>query len=421
MPAGEKLAWALLIGLLLYTFGLRLYALFYATPIVTWDDLGYRRDVFASPLLNNPLQALKDIFALHDRLNSFNRTVGYQTWLIFISSLLGVENAEFVFQLCNVFFYFVQFWGIYKLAFWSSRNNFFSISIAAFFIASPIVFGVNRWVMTEVYVLTILILLPQIPIYFINHNTRSHTWQAALLGLALGVSSGVREYVWPNVWITLMVTVWILLQRPIKWKSVIFFIIPVLPYLWVMFNLLPQVIEGILWKGSMTANYHPLSAWLQHSFLYSLGPALSIIMILAILDYIRKKIGFQHIGFRTVWNEMKTSPERVMALAYGATAMMYFVGILVSINMQARMVIPPVICLLIAWLSARRARMKGSQIDTRWYWLFSCLFPVAAAVLTYTLIFQFDGATYTHHWSNLEFYNYPLNLRQLPPSLMHVQ
>src|SRR5260221_6519165 len=136
---------------------LRLYATVRTIPIRTlWDDRTIRlaarqesrQETFAGALarlvLPNPPPVLEG------RLN------GYQRWLV-VGLMLGRQirpgSGELAFQVVNFILLCLQTLTLMVFAHWATRDVALSAGFTFLWISAPVVFGMNRWVLTENLVL----------------------------------------------------------------------------------------------------------------------------------------------------------------------------------------------------------------------------------------------------------------------------
>jgi hypothetical protein len=153
----QKILSVSIILSLISFFILRIYAIYNTVAIKTWDDVGYRFYALkaASDDLNIP-GALQDVIYPNANILDHTRSIGYHSWIVLALKLSLSGDPEKVFQLANLGLLIIQGLIIFHFSYWASQNKNFSGTLTFIYLSSPIVFGLNRWVMTENFVMTAL-------------------------------------------------------------------------------------------------------------------------------------------------------------------------------------------------------------------------------------------------------------------------
>jgi len=183
-------------------FALRGYAAFWTIPVRTWDDTYYRSTALADNARNLGRIAPAVAGALFPEARGGWVTFGYHDWLVVGLALAPADlDAEYVFQMVNLVFLLLQALTVYLGFRWAGAGRI-SLAAMALYLSMPVVFGLNRWVMTENHVMLTMLALPLLAAWFV-WSPRASTGRELLkgigVGMVVGVLSSTREYAAPTV------------------------------------------------------------------------------------------------------------------------------------------------------------------------------------------------------------------------------
>ena len=196
---------------------------------------------------------------------------------------------------------------------------------------------------------------------------------------------------------------------------------------------MPAVQEALrvtLGKGGQSNYFHPLAEWIPHVSLYTVGPAFTILLLglgAAVVHERSRTLARLLVAGRDPARRclrVELSGARPLFWCHLFLLLLYAATFVWSRNRVTRPAIPMMLAAfglvlvgartlpsLRRWLAQTPAKLIGLGLTV-----------VAWAVLTYQLMFAFDGGkTYGHHGSRLEYFNYPLRIRPLTgPDDSHV-
>lgn len=439
---------ALVISSLVLLIGLRIYAVYHTVPIVTWDDYQYRKVAIHDAENNTLSEAIEGVFLPNPNppIKPADRMRGYHQWLVLGLKLFGVENSELTFQLVNLVLFSLQAVVVFLFGLWALPDYIFAFTITFLYLSSPILFGMNRWVITENLVFTGLLLFSFLASWLLTSKTKNKnnslnlrtkkwnfTWQeivkSALVAYLIGIFSTMREYASPSLFI-ISSCIFIGLIWDKRKVAVITFAAVLLPFLLAIAKPLYNSLLGLLKKSGQLEYFHPLNQWISHAVIYAFGPAMTIFLVtlsILILYYSLKKI-------IQVWQttpsdiidflKLKISGIYILLLGQGSLILIYAIGIFLSGNRPIRSVLTLMMSalgfVLIAIYIAPSLRSLLLTYTARIVAI--SLIVLSWCILSYQLFFDFAGGkTYVHHPFKLEFYNHPIHLRPLRgPVDMHV-
>jgi hypothetical protein len=419
---------------LIAILAVRIYAIYNTVPIRTWDDAGYRFFALRDARDDLTIQrALDDIIFPNGGLLDHHRSIGYHSWLVFGLKLSLSGSSEQTMQLVNLILLLIQGITLFFFSRWATKNNILSGAFTSLYLASPIVFGMNRWIMTENHVMTSLMVIGFIPAWLLTCDRRPNYRKELLLGMiaawGIGIFSGLREYAVPSYLLTgfaAIVALWwgkrIDGMRGFLGVFGIFFIFLLASWM--------QLYKFLAFRVTQDQYFHPMSEWLPHAILHGLGPALTILLavgLIAVFYQLRQTIKDKNLTtlFQLETLKATVQPLHFLWLINGILVLFYIVGILASDNRPVRGVIMLMISLLNFLLISIRLMPKiQSSLKSQWVNLFMiALLVVSGTVLYHQLFIAFDGGeSYAHTAHGLEFYNHPLHLRELKSAEdMHVE
>jgi hypothetical protein len=224
------------IASVLAILALRFYAAAWTIPMRTpWDDSSVRlaakqqsrRETGASAvarlLLPNPPSVLQG------RLN------GYQRWLVIghqVGRRLRPGSGELAFHLVNFVLLCLQALTLGLFAHWATRDLAISAGLTFLWVSAPVVFGLNRWVLTENLVLTAGPILSFLAAWLLAREAppgpRSRSREARVLLTAgsvayvIGLFSVAREYSTPSYVVIVGSTVLGLALARRGWEAAVF-------------------------------------------------------------------------------------------------------------------------------------------------------------------------------------------------------
>jgi hypothetical protein len=411
---------------------LRVYAVFAFPSVRTpWDDRVYRVDARAVAAAETAPQTVRKLLLPHKAVMSEGRLNGYNDWLVAAFKghrAVGIGNSERAFQLLNVLLLLAQVVAVWWLAWWSLRDRALAATFSFLYVAAPVVFGTSRWVHTENLVLAAGVVLSGLAIWLLEQPAAAgaRSWpsragRAAVAAWGIGLCTMAREYAAPSFVVIVVATLLALCLRRRWLESGVMalvtaaFVVPWVPSLVAAFKL-------TLTKGGDDSYFHPMREWIPHVALHTVGPAL-----LAVLAGLGAAVAYQRIRLlvwslgdptRSLGDRLRAQLAGVRPLFWGHLflLLLYAAGIVWTRNRVTR----PAIMLMLAGIGfvligiqtvpALRTRLHAAAAKV----VALGLVALSWAVLTYQLMFAFDGGqTYAHASFRLEYFNYPLRLRAL--------
>ncbi|MEB3312050.1 MAG: hypothetical protein VKJ02_17630 [Snowella sp.] len=424
-----------IIGIL----ALRIYAIYNTVSIHTWDDIGYRNYAIESAnYIGNISKALQDVFLPNADLLDNSRAIGYHSWLVLFLKLRISGNPEQVFQLANLGLLIFQAIILFIFAKWSTKSQLFAGTLTFLYLSSPIVFGLNRWVMTENYVMLGLLVFSCIPIWLFSQDFRPLYRREILAGIGgawlIGMFGTIREYALPSFFLTAIAT-----SMGLIWQKrldaflsfTIIFAICCLTFLegWV------QLFKLSRYRVTQSEYYHPLQEWIPHFFVHVIGIALAVFLLVNIViiginiyqNYQSKQWDFKQfkLDLSSIRFNQGNNPLQLLWLTNFSLVLLYSFIILISQSRQARAGILLIFSLLsLILISIRYFNISEKIFKASWFNFISLILIFLSWGITYHQLFiAFDGGkSYTHTAYDLEYYNHPLYLRPLrSPEDMHTE
>jgi hypothetical protein len=418
----------LLVSSLVLILGLRLYAAFLTVPIKTWDDSFHRFCAVYTAGHSSLAQAA--VGALLPNEETFvGRSIGYHSWLVFGRKLTPSSvSDERAWQAANVgmlLFTLAALMAAWRLF---GVNWFWSLVGANLFLLSPIVFGINRWLMTEVHLIMALAFCflalalawrPSSGGGFPRRMLDEVTTGLAV-GFLLALASTMREYAIPLYFGYLALVLGILAYRK-RFAGIVVCALVVGPYMIALSKSLPVLRELAVRKAGMAAYSNPFTKYVWHTVIHAMGLGLSLLFIaglvlvaMRIMMMFRAKVPFLTETSRV---QLPVVPPMLVLLA---GLCIYLAGGL-TINTTARNAIPGY-CGMVAGVIPVLASLLPGIARTRLVRFALVLVVLAWGFMYYDLFVAFrGGAAFAHHPTNIEYYNHPLHLRPLAsPEDMHV-
>ena len=423
----QKILSASIILSLISFFIFRIYAIYSAVAIKTWDDVGYRLYALkaASDDLNIP-GALQDVIYPNANILDHTRSIGYHSWIVLALKLSLSGDPEKVFQLANLGLLIIQGIVIFYFSYWASQNKNFSGTLTFIYLSSPIVFGLNRWVMTENFVMTALLIFGFIPFWLLDRDFRPFYRREILIGFLtawiLGIFGSLREYAAPSYLLTSLGTMFALALTK-RWDALFGFVIAFFLFFIVLLGGWIELTQFAFLRVTQSEYFHPLSQWFPHFIFNVVGIPLTIFIgvIGLLIAYqvrkvlknnpikIDKKLSFQYF-------KDNITPLQILWLINVILLIFYSLSILISESRQARSGILILFPLLNVLLISLKMFPSTNPILRSTLSNFFSLLLIACTWMTsyYQLFVAFDGGkSFAHHAYDLEYYNHPLYLRPL--------
>ena len=420
----------LAFGSLLALLCLRLYAALATTPIHTpWDDDHFRSAARENARAQTSATALRHLTLPWSPPIFEGRLNGYDAWLVGALKAgrwAGLYNPELSFQLVNSLILLLQALVVLLFARWATRDWSMAATFAFLHVSAPIVFGTSRWVHTENLVLLAGPTLSFLSAWLLASPSDSRvplgrSLRAGLAAYGMALCCSAREYAAPTFVVLVGATLLGLVVQK-RWRETLVVLLVTTAF---VFPWLPSVIEAIratLGKGGHLEYFHPMSEWIPHVTFYSVGPSLTF--VLAVLVVVVAVQGWRRAIRRLSETRMSVgavvrgqlSGLRIAAWAQWALLGFYLAGILWTRNRVTRPAIMPMGAALGIVLIGFRAEPWRRQwlADARIKWAAMGLVVLSWCVLLFQLLVAFDGGkTYAHAGFRLEYFNYPLHLREL--------
>ena len=404
----RRAIWCSLVALLL----LRFYAAWYCVPVCTWDDSMHREQVEGTGLSLPQAVRLLTVPTTYNMIR--DKTMGYYLWLVMgkhLFSWLGTQGQcsnsteERAWQVVNIVLLFIQLGCVYGLAAWAFEDRMLGLAAATLYFLSPIVFGMNRWVMTENHVMAAFWVAAAAGVFAIRRGT---VWAFVLAALAIGSFSTTREYALPFM---IMVTGGAIVALYVAHgaRSLVFTAI-VVPY-YVCATLAAQssyqiAMAKFLNPEGQAGLHYPLVQWVPHCVKESVGPVLTVGIAAAVLFQIVRAVKAPSLrdGLFLFW------------VALGLVTTATLLACVVTIQRIARSSIPPfmlVSAFVLVGFKANQIRL--TDWSRRWLYRYVLVgLVISWGFMLYQLFVRFDqGRSYRHQAGHMEYYNHPFWLRPL--------
>lgn len=422
------------IASLLAVLALRVYAAARTIPIRTpWDDSTIRRAARAETQQETLAAAVARLTLPNPPSVLEGRLNGYQRWLVVglkLGRWIHPGQGELDFQAVNVLLLGLQALTLALFAYWATRDLCFATAFTFLWVSAPIVFGMNRWILAENLVLAAGPILSFLAAYLLDeaapagHRARS-TWvrvvEAGALAYVMGLFSVAREYAAPSFFLIGGATVLgLVLQsrgpEAAAFASVITcFAVP-------LATPLVASLGTALEKRGLEEFFHPLGEWLLHVSIHTVGPALSVgLMVLAaalVHEWIAGSGWSRNGGGGTLSGRLRRELAGLRGLFWGHLLLLaFYLGTIALLRTRtSRVAIMPMLTASALVLIGIRLspRIRGALSTTSARTAVFALVAVSWSVLLYQLLVAFQGGkTYAHAAYRLEYYNHPLHLRPL--------
>jgi hypothetical protein len=430
--------------LLTLIISVRVYAAYWTDIIRTWDDNDYRTAVLHEAPNIAASQVLSILLLPQTQSLAGIRTRGYHSWLLpayvlsrteTFKDIFGEIDPERIWQTVNVFFFLSQGMLVFLFAHWSLGVASVAISFTGIWLASPIVFGLNRWLMTENHVLNGLLLFAFLPCWYLSRPSQEKpNWKqyAALSAISLlfGLFSSIREYALPSFFLGASIFVLCLLRRN-RVQEVFLFVTPLAIYCVGVFSYLTECVSHIVTSSREGQYYHPLLDWLVHAFLYAIGPGLIIWLVLTpllILPARPAKYCSVVRNWRPTFNSLMKKIRSLSDLKIILASQVFLFCLYLSLGViwcSHRTMRPSILLMVTAVTGVLLImRMNRAALAQRRLALEVGSFLILLSTLViwgYQLIFSFSGGrNYYHSATDMEYYNHPLYLPTPHADNMHV-
>lgn len=424
---------------LLLLFALRIYALFASVHARTpWDDRYFRQAAIEATEEVSAPEALAGVL-LPNSETVLGRTIGYHSWLVLSWGTLragGGSDPEIAFHVANVALLTLQLLAVYLLARWSLGSQVVAGTLAFVYFSAPVVFGINRWVVTDNHILTALLVGSLVACWLTaqpapsdrglakSFSSRPKMILLALIGgYAMAVFSTVREYAVP-IFLPLIlagfVGLWLRKQR----LAAVAYAAVLTPYLIALISPFRVALEEFSAKSGALSYFHPMSEMIPHLWWHALGPVLSTLLFVG--TAVALWTGAPRAG---TWNSDGSRSRGSLGLvlllaAYIGLTITYVVGLSMSYVRVVRPTLLPMVTVICGLLVAARALPRTRRAFTGAPARTILLVAISAAWLVqgYQLLYAFEGGgSYLFGSHDLEVWNHPLHLRPLEdPDDSHV-
>lgn len=435
---------------LLAIFMLRSYAVFYAQPVVAYDDKHYRAAaVFLGDNVSTP-QAFREVFLPTSR-HLKERTIGYISCLVLGQKLLGFVNMERRWQIVNLGLFYLQAVFMYLLALWASRRKeWFAASMTALFLLMPIVFGMNRWIMNENFVFPALLAFPLCAVWLIGGEERGERTGGRRFVLeeicvpagaayVMGVFATLREYALPSLLVTAAVVMFSLALKK-RWTALAVFTAVFAPFCVAATKAAVLVLTYTIQKTGIIKDfshpdvalnmyYVPWSDWAYRVVVRSIGPAMTVFLLAGAAFLARRAYHSISGSLEAGRGALSVIKEwgggiRLLFICVLGLVVLYGAAVLMSTNRMLRVAIPPAMSLVVLiMLGIRIFDSAGAYMSSRRVKKFIlALILLSWMIMLYQLFIAFGGGKdFGIRPYYMPTYNHPLHLRELKgPGDWHV-
>jgi hypothetical protein len=339
-------------------------------------------------------------------------------------------SGELAFQVVNFLLLCLQALTLMLFVHWATRDLALSAGFTFLWISAPVVFGMNRWVLTENLVLAAGPILSFLAACLLGREApsgpgpRSRAARLLTAGSAayvMGLFSVAREYAGPSYFAIVAATLLGLCLQKRRSEAAVFasvtacFVAP-------LASPLAAALRATVTKGSREEWLHPLGEWIPHVSLYTVGPALTVALIVLVAA------GLYRAGARGA-GPPREDGTTLGGRSYGALAglralfwahlllLAFYLGGIVWVRSRVSRlaILPMIVATGLALIGTRLSpEIQRTLSTTRAKGAVLALIVASWSVLSYQLFVAFDGGeTYAHAAYRLEYYNYPLHLRPL--------
>ena len=398
---------------------LRLWVAWDGVAVCIWDDSMYREQAYGSPLT---LPDIAQRIMLPTTQNYIHdKTMGYHLWLVAGLHAFGwlgtpaytygcsVSKAERAWQVINILLLLIQLACVYGVARWGLQDRTLALAVTTSYLVCPIVFGMNRWVLTENHVMAALWVAIAMTLWLVT----SAQWLVPVAAaVGIGMFATTREYALPLL-IVLTLAGGVALLRDRRPSAATVFVLVAASYLICAviaaapaFDLARQKLFN---PEGQRQFWNPVPAWLAHMVMESWGPSLTVLLIVA-----------------TVWltvryaKALRTGRARVDGLAvlwmiFGLLSLGTMAGAYTTIQRLVRPSIPPFLfCFAFVLVGFRVTAVPIAAVRRPFSGAMVCALVASAVLLTYHLFFRFEhGQKYVPHAAFMEYYDHPLWIRPI--------
>jgi len=435
----EILEWVAVASLTLIII-LRVYAAFMTQPALSHDDIHYRSVASYLEPKVTLRQALINSF-LPTTFNIGHRTAGYHSSLVMaIKIFKKFLEYERIYQIGNLVWFVFQVVFMYLLSFWASKKQWFALSMTFLYLSMPIVFGMNRWVMTENFVFPAILSFGYFSVWLVT--TRSvpgaggkkdiiikEILVPVVAAYCMGVFSTVREYALPvMIALGLGAMMGLIIQK--RWLALSVFTLVFTPYAVAgVQGALPIIRNTLLKTGLSQTNYDwrvkflrkPLHVWYYQMIVHSAGIAMTILLLSGVT-------GIFYAAYSRVVPLVKNGKiellkfirsnftgVNIVFICQVFMTVFYWVGASMAKAKFHRTTILPIVMLLISLLmSIRVFNISLEKIAVKVKLFLMSMILISWIVMGYQLFFAFDGGkSFVVIPYKMPTYNHPMHLRKL--------
>jgi len=431
----ELLEWVALISISVMLL-FRLYAAFVAQPVVGYDDRHYKGLAKYFEVHKSAARCIKD-FLLPNTEKLGNRTIGYQSYLIIGLKFFKQFDADRVIHGANVVLYLFQLCFVYLIARWIWKEPWFACSMVFLYMSMPIVFGVNRWIVTENYVFSGVLAFAFFSLAMVLYRPelRGQKWFGFVFkeilipaGCAYGMAlfSTLREYAFP-CFIAAIFVVAVMLIWSKRWVALVVFFAVIYPFVSAGFGVCTQIINKTVEKTGILPNKTdpnvvkyaiPMIVWIRMLIIDSFGPAMAVFTLGGSV-WILSEV------WRIFCGEAKTMIDKVKWLfkdinlffiVQGFLSAVFLGVVFLSQYKECRTTILPIVCVFLFFLYGIRVSGIFLQKNRKLFFK-KVLFVVillAWGTQVYQLFFAFGGGKeFAIRPYYLPTYNHPFGIREL--------
>ncbi|MBF0216187.1 MAG: hypothetical protein HQL30_04235 [Candidatus Omnitrophica bacterium] len=438
----EILEWVALISVSAILI-LRLFAALWTQPVISYDDKHYRGIAIYLNEKTTIKDAVTDLFLPTIKRIGF-RTYGYNSWnLLALKLFKKYVNRERVFQLLNCLFFLAQVAGIAALASRAHKRNWFIYSVSFLYLSSPIIFGINRWVMTENLVPAALFVFSAMALVLINsgkaegsrpvHPIITEILIPAVCAFAMGVCCNLREYALPFLLLGAIGVV-IVLKKERRYLALAIFLVIIAPYFLSALKVLSVIASETIAKSGIVktnVDQHVKGyrtgwiEWFRNISFRTMGVPIIAFLVAGNTMLFHGAAGriagsLRSRGLLKTLSAAKrsfTERDKVLFILFFPTVFMYWFIVCFSTFRDMRIILTPFVMNIILILLGVKALGIGKYIDrysSPVMKTFLGLIVVSWAVFIFQLFFAFGGGKdYAVTRKGPPTYNHPMFLRKI--------
>ncbi len=422
------------IASLVAVLALRLYAAARTIPIRTpWDDSTIRRAARTEGQQETLAAAVARLTLPNPPPVLEGRLDAYQRWLVVglkLGRRISPGHGELDFQAVNVLLLGLQGLTLALFGYWATRDGSLASAFAFLWISAPVVFGINRWILTENLVLAAGPIVSFLAACLLDREVAAGPGSRSLGARAVAAGSlayvmnlfGVaREYSAPHFLVIVGSTVLgLVLQR--RGPEAAAFASVTACFVAPLASPLAATLPSTMEKSGQDEFFHPLREWLPHVSIHTVGPALAVALIVLAAAVVHESIAgsgwSRDGGGATLFARLRRELTGLRGLYWGHLILLaFYLGAIVWLrNRVSRVAIMPMLTATgLALIGIRLSpRIRGALSTTPARMAALALVAASWSVLLYQLLVAFQGGkTYAHAAYRLEYYNHPLRLRPL--------